>query len=321
MQAGDKIPLFAATSDYSSSAFCRAFVTDVLGNPLIGSPVTMTPDSTGQYSNNTLVMPAGPWVHAKYVFYQDSGFTTLSTSQGQSNATFYLDSLKAGDKIPLFAATANYSSDQFCRAFLTDAAGNPLSGSPAALTPDSTGEYSNRTVLMPQSPWVQAKFIFYEDSGFTILSTSQGQSNALFFLQTAKNLFPAFTNITGVIEGMPCTSMPIQDTITQGSDRVLLVRLLRDSCGDPFDISAATLVEFRFRNQDGTVLSLKTTDAGPPVTIVSGPAGSLSCMLSKTQTALLATQIPAPFSVIVTLPGGVTVVNFPTQLAVEEQDV
>jgi hypothetical protein len=230
--------------------------------------------------------------------------------------------MNVGDKLPLFYQAASYATGLFVQATVVDASGNPLVGSPFNLSAqNTTGLYGNTTPTMPNSPWVYVNYLAYTDSGHTVLSGSSGATDDIIFLiPNGGNvtIFPNVSNITGVIEsGDQCQIFPIQDTITMGSDRTLAVRL-EDAAGNPFPLTGWTLIDFRFLNADGTVLSLTT--AGP-VNVVNAAAGQLTCMLTAAQTLLLSPSIPAPFTVVVTQPSGLTVVNFPTQLAIIQADV
>lgn len=238
--------------------------------------------------------------------------------------------LDIGAVIPLFNQLADYNPDAFVRAFVYGSDGNPISGSPFNLLPvDLSGLYSNVTALMPSLPWVIAKYAVFEDSGYTILSSSEGGCSETFYLNpNAGGSFPLTNNIIGVVDDTenqdspcPCPSPILKTSIIQGTDRILSVRLL-DVNLLPFDLTLATLVEFRFRKTDGTILSVKNTDSGTPVVIVDPPVlGQLTCRLTATQTALLAPRIPAPFTIVITLSTGIVAVNIDTQLAVLEKEV
>lgn len=232
--------------------------------------------------------------------------------------------MNVGDSLPIFVQMNDYSTGRFVRAFVRNASGNPIVGSPVNLSAiDSSGGYGDSSLVMPNTPWVYAIYLVYTDGTYTVLSSVEGGSSETFFLSAnvVTPNFPPTSNIIGVVDSESCNPLPIQDTITQGSDRTLTVRLVESLSGNPFDLTGATLIEFRFRRTDGTILSVKTTDAGPPVEVISAEAGKLLCLLTAAQTLLLSPTIPAPFSIVVTQPVAVTVVNLPTQIAVEEQDV
>lgn len=232
--------------------------------------------------------------------------------------------LSVGDFIPLSYKAADYSDDQFVRAFVTDEDGDPITGSPFDLTPNATGQYVNTEGVMPNKSSIFVEYNAYSDSGYTTLSERLGGSDDTFSLlpSVSSSGLPPATDIVAYVQADECSQSPIQTTIVQGSDRALFVRLVEEAGGNPFSLGDATLVEFRFRNADGTILSLKTTDSGAPVAIVSpATAGRVRCTLTAAQTLLLAPRTPAPFTIVVTLSSGKTIINVPTQLAIVEQDV
>ncbi len=231
--------------------------------------------------------------------------------------------MNAGDKIPVQTQLADYNDAQYPLATVTDADGTEISGSPFPLTPvDSTGFYNNIDAIMPDSPWVSVVIKTYQDSGHTSLSDSEGGTDYNVYLtgSSSGGSLPTSSAITGLIETDTCEPGPIQDTVIKGSDRTLTVRLVQDIDGNPFNLNGASLIEFRFRNADGTILSLKSTGVGNPVQIVSAAGGKLLCILTAAQTLLLASLIPSPFTIKVTQSAGLTLANLPTQLAVVEQD-
>ena len=233
--------------------------------------------------------------------------------------------MQIGDPIPLFYQLTDYSTGQFVRAFVVNAAGATVAGSPANLTSaDSSGLYKNTGLVMPNTPWVHAKYAVYTDGTYTVLSSGEGGGDQTIYLDSGgggTTVLPPASNIVGQIESDGCSFFPIQDTITQGSDRTLTVRLIQDDSGDPFDLTGYTLISFRFRNADGSVLVLSSTDIGSPVQVLSATGGKMLCLLTSDQTMLLNTQTPSPFSIVVTQPAGITVCNLPTQLSVQQQDV
>jgi hypothetical protein len=94
-----------------------------------------------------------------------------------------------------------------------------------------------------------------------------------------------------------------------------------DDKGDPFSLTDASQITFKFRKTDGTILTLNLTDGGAPVQIVNAAAGKVLCKITAVQSALLAARIPAPFSIIITATAGKTVVNVSTQLAIVDEEV
>lgn len=231
--------------------------------------------------------------------------------------------MQIGDKIPVTTQMANYSIDQFPVAVLRDINGDEIPGSPVNLVPeDETGGYNGEDdVFMPDSAWVRVNIVVYADEEHTELSSINGGENYQVYLTAVEESGGGLqnaSNIVAVVEPDACSEYPIQDTIIMGSDRTLTVRLIQNANGVPYDLSGATEIEFRFRNADGTVLSLKDTDDDTPVEVINAVAGQLACSVTAEQTALLAPRIPAPFTIKVTKPSGIAVINVLTQLAIEE---
>lgn len=231
--------------------------------------------------------------------------------------------MEVGDKIPVVVQLGDYDDSQFPLATIFDADGNEIDGSPFTLdADDDTGGYSNTEAIMPDSPWVRVTVIIYSDIDHTELSDSAGGSAYEVYLTgaSAGGSLPTASAITGIIESDVCNPTLIEDTIIQGSDKTLTVRLVQDIDGNPFSLNGASVLEFRFRNTDGTILSLKSTDDDEPVQIVSAAGGKLLCVLTAAETELLAPLIPSPFTIKVTQSIGITIANLSTQLAVEEQE-
>lgn len=234
--------------------------------------------------------------------------------------------MQVGDKIPLQVQYAGYVTEDpvYPLAYVKDADGNDLADSPFELEEeDESGFYVNRDAIMPDSAWVSVDIKFYDDSEHEVLSSVAGGTDYVVYLDTPSSgpSIPPSFNVVAAVESEGCSQSVIQDTIVKGSNRTLAVRLLESPNGAPFDLTGYTLIEFRFRKEDGSVLSIKTNDSGAPVRVISAAAGKLVCILSAVQTALLAARIPAPFSIVITNPIAVTVVNVSTQVAVEDQDV
>ncbi len=234
--------------------------------------------------------------------------------------------MQAGDVIPVTYTASNYDDSQFPRATITDAEGNEIATSPVNLVAVGTkGFYRSLEAIFPaEQPWVDVFVEVFSDSGHTVQSTSLGATDYAVYATGggSSSTLPSIFNVVGIVDGQGCAELPIQDVIVQNSDRTITVRLVEGvETGEPFDLTGNTLIEFRFRNTDGTVLSITSDDEGAPVQVVSARAGKLLCVLTAEQTAALLAQAPSPFVIIVTKVEGVTVVNLPTQLAVEEQDI
>lgn len=319
LNVGDPIPLFCQLADYDATKFVRAYVQDPDGNPVGASPFNLTPDASGGYKNFSILMPSVDWVHVNYLVFDDSGYTTLSVSEGGSSATF-IRNLEIGDALPLFCQLATYDPDKFPQAVVLDATGTPIDDSPFDLVADdATGGYRNVAGIMTASPWLEVQYLVYDDSDHTELSDTDGGDSEAFFLTSAPiRQFPPTSNIVAFVKPDNCSEGPIEDTIVQGSKRILLIRLADDVGGSPFDLTDATAIVFRIRKTDGSILSVSLSDS---IEVVNAGGGQIAVTLSAAQTALLAPAVPAPATIKVTIDAGVTVINLPTQLAVEEAEV
>lgn len=234
--------------------------------------------------------------------------------------------LIVGDPIPLYDQLVDYDDTKFVRAYVTDSDGVAISGSPFSMPAIGVnGLYGTRVALMPNKPWVQAQYIVYDDSGFTTRSETEGGWAQAFFLDQggSSSSSPATSNILAFVDPDGCSQSPIQDTIVQGTTRVLTIRLAEQAGGNPFTLyeDEVTAIEFRMRNEDGSALSINLDDAGSPIAIVNEGAGQMTVKITDEQTAVLLPQLPSPATIIVTKSSGTTVINLPTQIAVEEAEV
>lgn len=90
--------------------------------------------------------------------------------------------LKVGDVIPLSLQLDDGTTDKFVRAVVRDASGSPITGSPFSCAHVAGGQYESLTALMPNTAFVTVQFKVYTDSGFTTLSTSNGDAQDIFEL-------------------------------------------------------------------------------------------------------------------------------------------
>lgn len=230
--------------------------------------------------------------------------------------------VQVGGVLPLFTQLASYGETlpQYVRAFVEDPSGNPISGSPFALTAvGSTGKFRNVAAVMPNQPWIYATYLVYDDAGFTTLSSANGASSEIFWRAIDPSetpYLPPTSNIVAFVgEGEPCVRGPVEDTIVQGAARLLTIRLAQSIGGAPLDLTDATEIVFRMRNDDGSILEVSLDDT---LQIASAGGGQIVVGLSAAQTLALAPAIPAPATIVVTIDAQDTVINLPTQLAVEE---
>lgn len=96
--------------------------------------------------------------------------------------------LRAGDQIPLQLQLWDGSTSKFPRAFVNDATGASISGSPFDLSHVANGQYSNLTAVMPSTPFVTLQFIVYSDAGRTIVDLNYSYA---FEIQELENSLPS----------------------------------------------------------------------------------------------------------------------------------
>lgn len=233
--------------------------------------------------------------------------------------------MKFGSPIPLAFQLFDANTAKYVRVVLRDA--NDIAiGSPINLTQIGLGLYVDESVNMPSTPWVTAQYVVYDDSGYTIISLSEGAGMNVFLLDGPVALGFTFVtaSITAIIEndlfGPPNNGL--QDEIVKNSDRTFIIRLVRADNGEPFDLTGVTNIQAKFTNEDGTVLSINLTDGGAPITVVgAATSGKISVAITKGQSGSLMPMNPAPFSLVISIPSGQMVVNLPYQLAVFEEAV
>lgn len=91
MQVGAPLPLSLQLADRNAAKFVRAFIRDNTGAQIVGSPAAMPIVANGLYQNLSLSYPNVPFLTVQYLVYDDAGFTTLSTTEGATSATFFID--------------------------------------------------------------------------------------------------------------------------------------------------------------------------------------------------------------------------------------
>lgn len=320
MQVGSFIPASVQLVDYNNAKYPSAVVFDDTVTP-IGSPLPLALVSNGFYANNSLAFPDIEFAIVQLLTYDDAGRTILSTSEGGQLAVFYRDGSPQGTQIaPLAFQLATYLTSKFVRAVVRNDIGATIATK--NLTAGPNGLYTDITVQFPASTsFLSVQYLVYDDAGYTVLSASQGAGFGLTFLvPPPSSALPSNTGLVGILDSLLVNPVNgIQDEVVTGSDRILNARLTRNDNGDPYDLVGATEVAFRFLNEDMTVTVIKMTDPGAPVQVTSAAAGRLSCSITKEQSALFMPGSPAPFSVVVTQPGGTIVCNFPYQLQVSEE--
>lgn len=328
MQAGDFLPLSLQLVDATeTSRHIRAYVRDASGALITGAPFVLTHVANGLYQNLGVQLPNTKFVSVQYQIYTDAGFTVISPSDTPSVSIFFLSTAPAvGDAVPLYLQLYDNATDKFVRTTVRDATGAQITGSPVDLTHVALGLYQSLALVMPATKFVTVQYIVYDDSGYTVISSSEGAGSDTFLYASTQGgviAVPMYApaTIIGTLESDLPPIQGLQDQLIQGADRTLVVRLIDRVNGEPVDLTAVSVIEFRFLNADGTVLSLKSNDPTVPVAVLVAKAGKLSCNVTKAQSALLMAQRPAGFTIGLTGLSGLTVVNLPNQLEVVESAV
>lgn len=322
MQVGDIIPAYLQLVDYNTGKFPAAVIYDDTVTPIAGSPLNLTSVSNGFYANASLNFPDTEFLLLQYLTYDDSGRTILSSSEGGQLGVIFKNGSPQGTQIvPLVVQLASYATNKFARAVVRDDTGATIAT--VNLTAGANGLYYNvSTVQMPNSSsFVSIQYLIYDDAGFTTLSTSQGAGFGVTFLSLPpSSALPSNTGLVGILDSLLQNPINgIQDELVTNSDRILNARIVRSDNGDPYDLTDATDVTFRFLNADETVTVIKLTDPGAPVQLTRGCAGMISCSVTKEQSALFKPMNPSPFAVVITQPGGQVVCNFPYQLQISAE--
>ena len=92
-RAGVTLGLSLALSPRDDSKFVRAFLTDKSGAALATPSVDLTSIGGGIYVDNTFTMPSTAQVRARYVVFEDSGYTQEDCEHPGDTDTFDLDDL------------------------------------------------------------------------------------------------------------------------------------------------------------------------------------------------------------------------------------
>ena len=93
--------------------------------------------------------------------------------------------ISLGLQLPLYAQLADCDPSKYVQARVTDGNDVPLLGSPAALLPiGPLGMYGNTDLIMPNTPFVVAQYVVYDDPAYTIISATAGAGIELFRLDS-----------------------------------------------------------------------------------------------------------------------------------------
>ena len=93
--------------------------------------------------------------------------------------------LRLGQTLPIALQIANGATAVFVRAFLYDATGTQLSGSPVSVPHRANGFYATNAVTMPNSSIVYVQYIVYTDASFATLLTTQARVLETYVLDTS----------------------------------------------------------------------------------------------------------------------------------------
>lgn len=103
--------------------------------------------------------------------------------------------------------------------------------------------------------------------------------------------------------------------VVQGEDKTIDLKI-RDSDNDPFDLTGYTTIVAKFKNTDGSLLSLAV---GTGVTVLSAVLGRLQLNLSDAQTALLKAGEFLDFELQITIGTSTRIVQFLRSIHVKKQ--
>ena len=143
-----------------------------------------------------------------------------------------------GDPIRLRLLVEDGSTGKGVRAFLTDASGSAVAGSPFNLTHESNGLYSNSAVAMPSTAFVKAVYKVFTDGTYATIDTGYGYGLDTFTLgpDTADKIFDNETvesgltfrnalrvmaaSIAGKLSGAATTTVVIRNAVADSKDRI-----------------------------------------------------------------------------------------------------
>lgn len=106
--------------------------------------------------------------------------------------------IKVGQPIPISLQLFDGATDKFVRAVVRNSSGSAISGSPFALTHVAGGQYSNLSVLMPDTKFVTVQYKVYTDSGFTTASATHADALETFERDSDTDCAP----LVGIVESI-----------------------------------------------------------------------------------------------------------------------
>jgi hypothetical protein len=91
-RVGDPLPIDCKLWDGNNSVFVRAYLTNDLGQSILGSPISVPNIGNGKYATSAIFMPAGTaYVSCSYEVFSDAGFTTPATQYTDATDNFPLE--------------------------------------------------------------------------------------------------------------------------------------------------------------------------------------------------------------------------------------
>lgn len=191
---GDTLPLSFQIGDYNASKYVQVVIRDQYNN-VLGIYQLAATGSLGLYLNDSVTMTNTAFATADYTVYDDSGYSMVSASEGGGSDIFILNSLEIGQVLPLYMKLFDYNAAKYVHAFLFDDEGMALAISPVTLTPvGSLGLYGNNlNDVPPETTFITAQYIVYDDSGYTTVSQSEGADSDTFQIDTEPTPFMSAT--------------------------------------------------------------------------------------------------------------------------------
>lgn len=236
--------------------------------------------------------------------------------------------LPAGAPVPLQMQLPIEDGSQFVRATVVDSNNTALLGSPVAMPYFAKGNYNSSAFLMPNIPWIKAIYEVFTDSGYTTLSPAYGETSEVFYLEQAGGggggnpaQSPRLVGVIGQTEDGPVQCAPcskpydIYQGSSSSSDVVFNILFLDQDTKLPFDLTAASAIQAKFLNADGSFLTLSLSGG---LSILS-PAvlGQVQVTIEAAETALLQYGMVS-MEIVMVVAGSTYVVQFPYQLNIHQ---
>lgn len=131
---------------------------------------------------------------------------------------------QVGENLNLSMKLHDADATKFVRAVLRDNAGVLLPASPVVLTHIGEGQYTNNSVLMPNTQKVTASIQVFDDAAFTILSDNHWDGTQVFALDIPDSEFLALLlEIKSMLIGLTASSTSSADIVgvVRGVDKII----------------------------------------------------------------------------------------------------